>query len=217
MAVYRCEATTVEGFVQQLAVQYVVHGFYHYVTGRIPHPKDPGEVDRKILEKYGIAISGSQRRRQKLAGRAALHYIRFRRFFVIIATDGYHEFKDEEGGALRDIRQTPIQFFGYSIGCSKRGRTSVRIAHGEYLELKARFLDLAVHRTADYLGREFNKIPFERYARVNWQIGTILRHVNRARKKAGFELVPSGRIRWRRRIVKPFEVVKDERSEKAAA
>ena len=32
---YRCEALTVSGFVQQLAVSYIANGYYFYVAGEI--------------------------------------------------------------------------------------------------------------------------------------------------------------------------------------
>jgi len=32
---YRCEATTIEGFVQQLAVSYIANGYWFCVTGLI--------------------------------------------------------------------------------------------------------------------------------------------------------------------------------------
>ena len=42
------KTTSVEGFVQQLAVAYVQHGYRFYVTGQIPEDKDPEQVDRKL-------------------------------------------------------------------------------------------------------------------------------------------------------------------------
>ena len=54
---YRCVATSVPGFVQQLAVAYVAHGYWFYVTGRVPESKDPATVDRKIIRQYGIDVS----------------------------------------------------------------------------------------------------------------------------------------------------------------
>ena len=53
---YRFVATSVAGFVQQLAVAYLTKGYYFYVTGLIPPHKDPVKTDRKILEAYGIAM-----------------------------------------------------------------------------------------------------------------------------------------------------------------
>ena len=49
---YRCEATSVEGFVQQIACSYLRHGYWWYVTGVIPKGKDAGAVDEKLMAKY---------------------------------------------------------------------------------------------------------------------------------------------------------------------
>ena len=53
---YRCEATSVAGFVQQLAVAYVGRGYFFYVTGELPERKDPRAVDRRIIEKYAADL-----------------------------------------------------------------------------------------------------------------------------------------------------------------
>ena len=42
---YQCVATSVAGFVQQLAVNYVARGYYFYATGIIPERKDPAKTD----------------------------------------------------------------------------------------------------------------------------------------------------------------------------
>ena len=73
---YRCEASSVEGFIQQLAVSYVKNGYFFYVTGTIPESKDPRETDQKILTQYGIEVSKFTRARRKKAGSANLHYLR---------------------------------------------------------------------------------------------------------------------------------------------
>ena len=86
--VYRCVATSVAGFVQQLAVAYVANGYWFYVTGRVPDHKDPATVDAKIIRQYGIAVSKWTRTRRKRAGQANLQYLRYDRFFVIMATHG---------------------------------------------------------------------------------------------------------------------------------
>ena len=62
---YRAVATSVEGFVQQIACCYLRHGYWFYVTGRIPAGKDPLAVDEKLIAKYGIAVSESTRARRK--------------------------------------------------------------------------------------------------------------------------------------------------------
>lgn len=74
---YRYEATTVSGFLQQLAVAYLAHGYRFYVTGKIPEGKDPVAVDRKLLAKYDVGISKWVRARRKRAGLANCQYLRF--------------------------------------------------------------------------------------------------------------------------------------------
>ena len=56
--------------MQQLAVAYVTHGHWFYVTGQIPENKAPAPVDRKLVERYGIAISKWARARRKRHGLA---------------------------------------------------------------------------------------------------------------------------------------------------
>ena len=41
---YRFEASTIEGFVQQVVVQYVACGYWFYVSGIVPEGKDPQAV-----------------------------------------------------------------------------------------------------------------------------------------------------------------------------
>ena len=44
---YRCVASSPEGLVQQVAVSYLRHGYWFYVTGRIKSGKDPAVLDQK--------------------------------------------------------------------------------------------------------------------------------------------------------------------------
>jgi hypothetical protein len=89
---YRCEATSVAGFVQQLAVAYVGRGYLFYVTGEIPERKDPHGIDEKLIAKYGLAVGKTARARRKAAGFANVQYLRYRRAFVLLATHGEHPF-----------------------------------------------------------------------------------------------------------------------------
>src|SRR3954452_23600511 len=112
---YRCEATSVSGFIQQLAVGYVGRGYYFYVVGQIPEGKDPRRTDEKLIEKYGIDIGKTARASRKALGRANVQYLRFRNNFVLLATPGEHEFFDSEAGQIRDAREMPIKLFGYAV------------------------------------------------------------------------------------------------------
>lgn len=212
---YRAEATSVEGFVQQIACCYLRHGYWFYVTGHVPAGKDARAIDHKLIAKYGIGVSESTRARRKRLGRANLQYLRHGRLFVILATKGQHDFFAVESNSIHDIRRVPLQYGGYSISYRRGGRTRsgdrdprwhahVEIERRRYLELKAWFLDIAPHRSADSLGLAFYELPFEPYAPVRRQLLNIWRAVNRARRKAGFQPVPVEVLPLRRRIVRPF-------------
>jgi hypothetical protein len=219
---YRYCATSVNGFIQQLSSNYLPHGYWFYVSGVVPEGKSVENIDRKLLTKYGINISRQSRARRKQAGLSNLHYLRFERFFLLLATHGKHCFFDEEGEAIRDVRRVPIKFQGYSVSV-KRGqylakldpdepalpdgkyRVRVQIGRETYRDLKAYLLDLATHRSAETLGREFYNAPFEPYAPVRQQMLNLLRLVNKKRKEAGYELLSPTVLRYQRRIVRPFE------------
>lgn len=202
---YRCVAASEAGFVQQLAVSYLGHGYCFYVVGEIPATKDPATIDAKLIARYGIGISRWARARRKKAGLANMHYLRHGRFFILLATHGEHRFFTEEPN-FRDARRDAIRFAGYSISL-KRGadgqlHPSVRIHPDEYRKLKAYLLSLAAHRSIENLTSVFATIRFERYAPVRRQILDILRAVNRDRAQAGFEAVPLVSAWLRRRVVR---------------
>ena len=215
---YRWNATTLEGFVQQLAVAYIARGYFFYVTGFVPERISAAEHDGRLLAKFDIVQSKWSRYRRKLrtgaAGRqvASVQYLRYRDFWVLLATAGEHRFFQEHQKQLakpwlverqyRDVREVPIVFGGYSV--SWRGRVSVRMSPEAYRELKTHFLHLAAKETKDSLEWEFRRAPFEPYGGVTRQMFAILRAVKRVRRTAGLPLVPRASIRVRRRVVKPF-------------
>jgi hypothetical protein len=211
---YQCVATTVAGFVQQLAVNYVARGYYFYVTGTIPEGKDPAKTDRKIIEQYGIDISKWARARCKRAGLANVHYLRHDRFYVIIATRGEHPFFTAERNQIRNVVKQPVRFNGYAIGVGRSRldrslHVSVRIQREIFRELLAQFKRAAVQRTVEELCRELRALPFEPFAPVRDQCAILLRAVNRLRKTAGLELVPWNAIRHFRKPVRVFSVRED--------
>ena len=199
---YRCEAMTLDGFIQQLAVSYLRHGYFFYVTGTIREGKDPRDIDRRIIERYGLAISKFTRARRKKSGAASVQYLRHERFFVLLATHGKHRFYDEEVG-IKDARETPIRYEGYSVSV-RAGRSCVRIDRGTYLNLKAYFEEIAAKRSVETLSKQLRGLPFSPYAPVRSQFFAILRSVNRARQVAGFEPVPRSAVRVWRAPVKTF-------------
>ena len=206
---YRCVATSVAGFVQQLAVCYVGRGYYFYVRGGIPPHKDPAVIDRKLVERYGIAVSKWTRCRRRKRGQASLQYLRHGGFFVLLATHGEHPFFASEGRLVRDIRRQPLRFMGYAIGCRPaRGggllHPSVRIERGQFAALKTHLGRMAVHRSVEDLCRILGSLPYEPYAPVRDQLRILVRAINRRRKAAGLEPVPQEALRRRRKPVRPF-------------
>lgn len=205
---YRCVATSVEGFVQQLAVAYVTHGYWFYVAGAIPEHKDPAEVDRRLIQRYAIAISKWARARRKRQGLANMQYLRHERWFVLLATKGRHGFFERERPVMRDIRRAPIKFGPYSVGCRKgrdgRWHASVRLHPDFYAGLKAHMTDSACRRSAAALAQDLNRLSVECYGPTRRQLLNILRAVNRARGCAGLELVEAMQVELRRRSVRPF-------------
>lgn len=200
---YRCEATTVEGFIQQVAVSYLARGYWFYVAGQVPEGKDPRAVDRKLIRRYGIDASRPERARRKQAGLSNMQYIRHGKLFLLLATHGGHRFFEEEAGQIRDARRVSIKYAGYSLSF-RDGHVCVRIEREEYKRLKARFLELACRRSAATLGAEFRRIRFVPYAPVRQQLLQVWRAANRARKVVGYASVPVECVRWKRPIVKPF-------------
>ncbi len=201
---YRCEATSLEGFVQQMATSYLTHGYYFYVTGYVPEGKDPRAVDAKLIERYEIGRSKWAVARRKRAGWANIQYLRLRRFFVLLATHGVHEFFEEERSRIRDARHVALKVDGYQLSIS-HGHARVSIERERYRELKSYFIEVATRRAVRDLSSELTALPFEPYAPVRGQLLVILRALNRARGEAGLELVPRTCLRLRRRIVRPFE------------
>lgn len=208
---YRCEAVSVEGFIQQLAVAYVSRGYLFCVTGRVPDGKDPHRVDEKLIDRYGIGISQWARARRKRAGLANMQYIRHGQFFVLLATHGEHQFFEKEGANVRDVRRRSIKYAGYAVGF-RGGHVQVRIDLPRYRELKAWFEEQATRRRAEVIAKAFYDLPFEPYYLVRRQEFHILRAVNRRRKAAGLPLVPKECIWLKRRPVKPFGEGRSPRS-----
>lgn len=201
-SVYRGIATSLEGFIHQVATCYLRHGYWFYVQGVVPQGKIPEEIDRKLIAKYGIDVSKYVRARRKKAGRANVHYIRYGGTFLLLATHGEHPFHREERGSIRDARVTGIRIEGYLIRVtadhSGKRRIRVQIDREHYRDLKAYFVENALHRNPERLSSEFWTLPFEPYAPVRRQLLCILRAVNKKRKEAGYEVLPRTVLRFQR-------------------
>jgi hypothetical protein len=203
---YRYEATTVEGFVQQLAVCYFRNRYWFYVLGEVPTGKDPSKVDEKLLARYRVEQSKWAKARAWRRGQPKLQYLRYRSTFVLVSTEGdrEHPFFVEELDNIRDARERPVKFYGYSIGY-KDGHPYVRIATAQYRELVEAFLNAALTTSGETLAARFKALPFEPYGPVKVQLRRLLQRVNEVRRAAGLSRIDSGVLRTKRRALSPFE------------
>lgn len=85
-----------------------------------------------------------------------------------------------------------------------RWHVHVRLDDETYLGLKAYFLNIATHRSAEFLAAEFSELWYQPYGPIRVQLRNILRAVNGARHQAGYDLLRLSVIRFQRRIVRAF-------------
>ena len=217
---YRCEASSPEAVVQLIAASYLRHGYYWYVTGRIPDDKPPERVDDKLITKYGIDLTEWQRSKRRKSGLANAHYLRHGRWFILMLTEGHHALRSParsggEGEHIRDCRRIPIKFAGYSISYRRSGVASavgvptkwhahVRIDNENYAQLKAHYQQIALHRSPENVAAEFATIIYARYAPIRRQLLNILRHVNDLRQRQSFSKLPYTVLNLRRSPVKVY-------------
>lgn len=202
---YRYEATSVEGFVQQLAVSYLKNRYWFYVRGEVPAGKDPRAVDDKLIARYGVDRTKWAKARSAQRGEAKVQYLRYGSVFLLLATHGDHPFFVAERENIRDARETPVRFYGYSVGY-KDGHPFVRIATAQYRELAEAFLGSALTCPADVLAARFKALPFEPYGPVRVQLRRLVLRVNELRRAAGLSRVDTGVLRTKRRTIRPFEI-----------
>ena len=203
MSKFRCEAASVDGFVQYLACNLINRGYWWYYLGQIPWHKDPPTVDAKLAELYELTLDKFARARRKKKGLANAAYIRHERTFVLICTEGPHRLREDH--KLLDIRLRPIHFHGYSIGCGRGGdgryHASVRITDDAFKSLSAYYERIALQKDAPSLAVDVDSIPYQPYARVRRQLTKLVQQVNQRRLAAGKDTVPLVTQSRRRRSV----------------
>lgn len=209
---YRCEATSIAGFVQQLAVAYIRNGYWFYVVGKIPKSKWPNKIDEKLIERYEVGLPRTTVSRRKAKGKANVQYLRYGHTFVLIATKGEHRIFEEETN-IRDVRRNPIKLFGYSIGYRQgadgKYHASVRIEQREWKIRKRYLLQGCCHFSSEEIGQKFKTLPYEPYAPVRTQVLRSYREINQRRKTAGLDEVPYSYLRMSRRPVQPFKGIEN--------
>src|SRR5262249_19094125 len=142
--------------------------------------------------------------RDKGRGGAKLQYLRYQTTFLLLKTPRPHPVFDlEEGQAIRDARECPVQFYGYSVGY-KDGHPYVRIASAQYRALVEAFMGSALTASATVLAARFRALPFQPYGPVKVQLHRLLIRVNEVRRAAGLSRVDRQCLRSKRVVLRPF-------------
>jgi len=201
---YRYLATSPAGFVQQLSQAYVKWGYFFWVGGELDEGKDPRLLDYKLLNAYPVEVTKHQRHyRRRVKKEAGLQYLRHGRHWVLIAREGRSPFFSREARSIRDIRESPYHFRGYSVGY-KNEKAHVAISRDRFAELRREVLAQALRRHPNEWRRWFWELPFEAYGGVIQQARTLLGLINEARRAAGDDPLSDRFVRRYRKPVKPF-------------
>lgn len=181
----RYEARSRGVFIRKVAYDYVRYGYVRYAFREIPEERELKEIDEKLLRAYDVTFNRMARKRRRENGEGVVSYVRYDRWFVLLATEGRHEAFDRL--AWRDIRSCPLQLWGYSIG-EKGGSPWVTISARRMKGISrfARKISLG----PEYRVRSFLQSVFRlRFPGVVWQEEKLLRRINRRRKKAGLSRI----------------------------
>jgi hypothetical protein len=175
----------------------------------IPRHKAPRAVDSKLNEQYKLDVSKYVRSRRKKRGHFSLHCVRVDHLLVLMASvgtppEGALDFFEEQRNVIRDARETPIKVGGYAVGAGEGGRVRVAIERETFKGIKAEFVRLATHRSAEFLAARLWALPFRPYGGVRKQLFIIRKEINAARAPQGLGPVPSSAVRWYRPPVKSF-------------
>jgi hypothetical protein len=211
---YPAVARSLKAFVCRVALYYMARGYHLYAMGYVPERAEPEAIDRKLIEKYGIDITARKRAYRKTKRQANVHYLRFGRLYLLLATPGTHKnffnglygrdgrlLPDHlrgEMAILKDAAKTPIVVGDYSITATPAG-VSVRIRREVYRVLKAYFRELATtRRDPRELEAAFKReCDYLMFRPIQRQLKTIVFEMNTRRKRARLEPVPIGWRAWK--------------------
>jgi len=202
---YRSEAVSLGGFIQQISVCYVNRGYYFYVPGHIPEDKSPTDIDTKLIDKYRIDISKAYRSKRKKKGLSNVHYIRFKSDFFLFATTGENEIFEDEKDVICDIRKQPLVFSDYDIRL-RDDKLRVSIYYPTWHKLSHYFHSIALTTTAKELEKQIYFLPFEPYKGVRSQLLTMVEELNHRRRKASMNPIRKTKaVRFKQFIYRPFD------------
>src|SRR4051794_13323559 len=111
---YTSQATSRAGFLRMLTANYLPNEYFFYSYGHFRDEEHARRIELDIICRYDLALSKDQRYRRKQKGLSNLQFIRYRRFYLFLATPGEHPFFARQAD-LRDFRREPLHFVGYTV------------------------------------------------------------------------------------------------------
>lgn len=174
-------AKDLEDFFYRITNNYLRHGYTRYVLRTIPPKKDPEAVDRKLIFHYRITYNRSARARAKVRGKASVAYVRYKHFFVLLATEGEHKEFDRLGWSR--FSEQRLYICGYAIGLQGQFPT-VELTPKRFRGVRKFMIKIAFYpekRLVSFLDRVFG---YDFYA-LQRQRKKIVTHVNKKRNFAG--------------------------------
>ena len=205
---YPCVAVSSKALIDQLAYSYINYGHRFYVTGVVPDRLEPQEFDLRIIEKFRLNITRSERARRRAVGEGSIHFIRHERFWVLISTAApagnmfFEENTEPKTGYAqwKDVRKASITFCGYAIR-APGGVVRITVNRHEFSRVKGALVELAKYVPADRLKKILEReFPYEQYPGVQEQLYRLVGLVNHRLKRSRLGQISFSEVKRRRRV-----------------
>ena len=118
---YRCVATSVAGFVQQLVSCYLPHGYWFYVSGSSRKTRIRGRWIESCWPSTGSAFHGSRGQDARRWGSPMSTISAINAGSCCWQPTDIIRFSMKKHKNIRDARRVPIKFAGYSISVAQGG------------------------------------------------------------------------------------------------
>lgn len=215
---YQCEMQSVAEFVSRVQ-RLVSRGYYFCFVGSVPHPKDPAKLDIRMIQEWNLDRPNWQWAARHRRGESSVHYVRFRRRFVLLSTHGWsgqsrqgrHRqtgrfFREHPG--FQDLKDEGLKVSAYNIKSTwsralNRRTTLVSLNRRAYRVVKAGLLRKATsprYHSRDSLEQLIENLPLCWYGPVRQQIRGVVNAVNRVRRRSGLPQIRVTRCIPRTRI-----------------
>ena len=216
---YQCVMPSIEAFVARVQ-RLISRGHYFAYDGYLKPPKDPAQLDAKMIREWKLYRPDWTREARRRGGESGVHYIRYGRRYVLLATHGWKQshgrgcagkapgrFFTQHPG-YRDLKDEGLKFHAYNIKSTysqklRRRTTFVSLRSSNYHALKAGMLRKAVRaefRRREALEAVFWNLPLIWYGPVQRQVRAIVNEVNRTRRRYGLPRIRITRCVRRSRI-----------------